>query len=152
MSIENLSHKLTEFMDEHLPIADKIGIEVESYDGHTLKLRAPLAPSINDKQTAFGGSMYCLCVMNCWGMVYLKCLENGIVPNIVIGKAEIEYKLPVAQDFISTCDNVDDSAWDAFFAMFKLKGRAKIRMESHIEIDGKPAVIFAGQYAIIGEK
>ena len=57
LSKEKISEKLTQFFIQHLPIAQFMGLEVESYDGDTLILTAPLEPNINDKQTAFGGSL-----------------------------------------------------------------------------------------------
>ena len=75
---QQISEKLKQFFLDHLPITQFMGLEVESYDGDTLILTAPLEPNINDKQTAFGGSLYNTAVMACWGMIYLKTQEKGI--------------------------------------------------------------------------
>ena len=49
---------LDDFIAKYLPTAQHMQIRVENYDGSSLRLHAPLAPSINDKLTAFGGSIY----------------------------------------------------------------------------------------------
>ena len=80
----NISQKLSDFFKKNLPITQFMEMDVESYDGKTLILAAPLDPNINDKQTAFGGSLYNASVMACWGMAYLKTQEAGIVCNQVV--------------------------------------------------------------------
>ena len=92
----DISQKLKDFFVEHLPITQFMGLEVESYDGEQLILTAPLEPNINDKQTAFGGSLYNAAVMTCWGLVYLKTQEKGIECNQVVTGGEVKYKAPVA--------------------------------------------------------
>ena len=55
-----------------------MGIRVAAYDGTSLKLTAPLAPNINHKSTAFGGSLYSLAVLCGWGIVHLKLAEAAL--------------------------------------------------------------------------
>ena len=69
-----VARKLDEFIARHLPTAQHMQLAVADYDSRSLTLTAPLGPSINDKLTAFGGSIYVVAVMACWGMVYLRCV------------------------------------------------------------------------------
>jgi len=146
--LDPIAHKLTEFFQTHLPITDYMGMSVEYYDGHTLTLKAPLAPNINDKQTGFGGSLYNMAVMACWGMAYLKTQEAGIHCNQVVVKGAIEYKAPVTGEIRSTCHVADRSVTEAFIHDFKTTGKARLDLSSSIECNGKQAVEFHGQYAI----
>jgi len=45
ISSDNISQKLTDFLTLHLPIIDYKGMSAELNDGHTLTLKAPLAPN-----------------------------------------------------------------------------------------------------------
>ena len=148
--MKDVAHKLTEFVQAHLPTARALEIEVADYDSASLTLRAPLGPSINDKHTAFGGSLYVVAVMAGWGMVYLRCRERGIDPNIVVAKGEIEYLAPVPTDIIAASVPVAEADWDSFFQHFDERGKAKIELRTEVLQDGKPAVSFKGLYAIIG--
>lgn len=146
----DIAKHLTEFMDTHLPIAADLGIQLAHYQGDQLVLSAPLEPNINDKATAFGGSIYCVCVMSCWGMVYLKAKEHGITsPNIVVSHAEIDYMRPVAGEIVAKCQLESADSFEPFFEAHKEKGKAKIKLNSVVEHNNKTAVKFFGHYALI---
>lgn len=147
--MKDISQKLTDFLKAHVPATQYMGLEVQHYDGKTLQLSAPLAPNINDKNTAFGGSLYCLCVMSCWGMLYLKTQEKGIACNQVVMQSSINYYAPVDDTIVATCESPDPAVLDDFFNRFTNTGRAKISLQSHIECNGKKAVSFEGQYALL---
>ncbi|MFC3679959.1 thioesterase domain-containing protein [Bacterioplanoides pacificum] len=151
----DISQKLKDFFVEHLPITQFMGLEVESYDGEQLVLSAPLAPNINDKQTAFGGSLYNAAVMACWGFAYLKTQEKGLVCNQVVAGGEVKYLAPVTGKIRAVCKNPGDKLIASFLDHFNRKGRAKISLQAEIscdgEVDSAVAVTFSGQYAILAE-
>ena len=140
---------LQKFLDSHLPLTQFMGMDVESYDGKTLILSAPLEPNINDKLTAFGGSLYNIAVMACWGMAYLKTQEAGLDCNQVVSKANIEYKSPVRGHLRAICRAPDNQSINEFIESFKTRGKAKIKLSSTIECSGNLAVEFTGEYAIL---
>lgn len=65
-------------------------MRLHEYTEDKLFLAIDLKPSINDKMTAFGGSLYCISVMSCWGMIYLQGRQRGINPNLLVSHAEID--------------------------------------------------------------
>ncbi|CAA0088708.1 Uncharacterised protein [Zhongshania aliphaticivorans] len=143
---------LNDFIAAYLPTAQHMQISVENYDGQTLRLHAPLAPSINDKLTAFGGSIYVVAVMACWGMVYMRCVDYGLDPDIVVAEAAIEYLKPVTGDIVASSLPADEKNWEHFFQRFEERGKAKIDLQSEIIVNGEVAVRFKGLYAIVGVK
>ncbi len=159
---EQISEKLKQFFIDHLPITQFMGLEVESYDGDTLILTAPLEPNINDKQTAFGGSLYNTAVMACWGMIYLKTQEKNIQCNQVVTEGSMKYIAPVDGRIRAICHAPAEEELAGFFDHFERKGRARISLEAAVYNDTcvmkidpeaepkiKPAVKFSGQYAIL---
>jgi thioesterase domain-containing protein len=155
---DNISRKLKHFFIDHLPITQYMGLEVESYNGDTLILTAPLEPNINDKQTAFGGSLYNMAVMACWGMIYLKTQEHPILCNQVVTEGSIKYIAPVKGRIRAICHAPSADELASFFDYFERNGKAKISLESAIYNDSyvmkidpetKPSVKFSGQYAIL---
>ncbi|MFT7406198.1 YiiD C-terminal domain-containing protein [Zhongshania sp.] len=140
------------FIAKHLPTAQHMQISVDDYDGFSLRLHAPLAPSINDKLTAFGGSLYVMAVMACWGMVYMRCVDYGLDPDIVVAEASIKYLKPVTGDIVSSSLVVEEKHWEHFFDRFEERGKAKINLCSEIIVNEDVAVRFEGLYAIIGVK
>jgi thioesterase domain-containing protein len=142
---------LRDFYHRYVPISQQMGIDVIDYDGTLLRCGAPLTPNINDKLTAFGGSLYTLSVVTGWGMVFLKSLEHGLrEPNVVVIKGEIDYLMPVAGDFVASCVAPADDVFAQFFDRFAARGRARIACETRIEYGGNTAVVFKGTYGLIG--
>ncbi|CAA0091254.1 Uncharacterised protein [BD1-7 clade bacterium] len=148
-----LIDRLSEFVNENLPLMVNMGVSVESYDSKELVIQAPLSLNHNDKGTGFGGSLYCLCVMDAIGLAFMKCFEHGIDPDLVVGRAEIEYKAPVnSKNIQARSVSPDDKQWDEFFRDYEEFGKAAISLESHIHENGSVAVTFRGRFAIIGER
>ena len=54
------AHDLTRFIRDEIPLARAMDLELLAHDGDRLALRAPLAPNVNDKGCAFGGSLVSL--------------------------------------------------------------------------------------------
>lgn len=148
---KDVSQQLSQFFATHLPVTQFMQMDVERYDGKTLILNAPLAPNVNDKQTAFGGSLYNASVMACWGMAHLKTLEAGIECNQVVTKASIEYLAPVQGVIRAICESPSSQEVEKFIAQFNTKGRSRITLHARIECSGKLAVKFEGTYAILKE-
>lgn len=145
----SLAEKLQHTLQTEIPLTSDMGIRVASYDGKLLQLTAPLAPNINHKCTAFGGSLYALAVSCGWGMVYLKLEEAGMHRHIVIQEADIKYLLPVDAELQAKC-RLDEAAWLKFMHTLIKHGKARIKLDVVIVHQGKPAVEFAGSYVVYG--
>ncbi len=141
------AQQLEQTLHREIPMAQAMGIRAESYDGNRLCLAAPLAPNINHKCTAFGGSLYALAVLCGWGLLHLKLEEAGLHRHIVIQHADIDYLLPVAEDMQAEC-SVDEAALGRFMATLQKHGRARLALEVVIGRNNQPAVRFSGRYVV----
>ncbi len=139
--------QLEHTLHHEIPISREMGITVTAYDGKQLRLAAPLAPNINHKCTAFGGSLYALAVLCGWGMVHLKLKEAGLHRHIVIQQADINYLLPVAHDMQAEC-TLDDAALQRFMTILNKHGRARLSLDVVIKHNDLPAVKFSGRYVV----
>ena len=145
--MKDTAARLQQTLHSDIPLTREMGITVAAYDGRQLRLAAPLAPNLNHKCTAFGGSLYSLAVLCGWGLLHLKLEEAGLHRHIVIQEADIEYLLPVAQDIEAECE-VDNAALQRFMAMLQKHGRARLSLEVAIKHDGHAAVKFSGRYVV----
>ena len=136
-------------LHSEIPISQAMGIRVAYYDGATLRLAAPLAPNINHKCTAFGGSLYTLAVLCGWGMLYLKLAEAALHKHIVIQESNIRYVLPVDQDMQAEC-LLDDAVFQHFLRTLNKYDRARLSLDVVITQDNRPAVEFSGRYVVHG--
>lgn len=148
-AITDITKKLTNFFEAHVPLTQFMELDLDSYDGKQLTLKAPLAPNINDKQTAFGGSLYNICVMACWGFAYLKTLEAELDGNQVVVSGNIKYKRPVTGEIKATCVSPGAEAEHHFIDGFQRHGKGKIELTATVMCQGKIAVEFEGTYAVL---
>src|SRR6185437_5175561 len=80
---------------EHIPLARAMQLRVPRYSGDELEMTAPLAPNINDKGCAFGGSMASLLTLAGWGLIELGLRTAGLDCDIYVGDSQLRYREPV---------------------------------------------------------
>lgn len=141
--------QLETILHSNIPLAQAMGVRVADYDGERLLLEAPLAPNINHKETAFGGSLSALTVLCGWGLLQLKLEEAGLHKHIVIQESSIRYLRPVAETLRAQCV-VPQDALDRLLRTLHRRDRARIELQVTIPRDGEPAVEFSGRYVVHG--
>ncbi|HEY8230601.1 MAG TPA: YiiD C-terminal domain-containing protein [Rhodanobacteraceae bacterium] len=80
---------------EHIPLARAMQLSVPRYSGGELEMTAPLAPNINDKGCAFGGSMASLLTLAGWGLIELGLRAQGLDCDIYVGDSNVRYREPL---------------------------------------------------------
>lgn len=116
---------------ETIPMARAMGIGVLDYDGHRIALQAPLAPNVNDKGCAFGGSMACMLTLAGWGLINLRLAEAGLDAEVYVQDASTVYLAPVWDQLIAEA-YAPDNPWTAFLDTLRAKGKARLSIESEI--------------------
>ena len=143
---------LQAFLSETVPAVNALGLKVSAYDGRSITVSAPLDMNINDKGTAFGGSLYNVCVMASWGMTALLSLEEKMQGDIVVAKGEIEYFLPLQADLKAVVERPSDQAVEHFVEAFQRKGKAVIKQKARVmNDDGETCVVFEGKFALLAK-
>ena len=61
-----------------IPLLDAMQLSFVRFDDLTLTMEAPLAPNINNKGTAFGGSIARICLFGGGAVATLAFIYNGI--------------------------------------------------------------------------
>jgi thioesterase domain-containing protein len=142
-----LRDELTATWHREIPIVAGMGATVESYDGRSLEVRAPMHPNRNVHGTTFAGSLYSVCVLTGWGVVWLALRERGLDGTIYAAESAVQYRKAVASDFVCRCVP-DAAALEAGLEQFKESGRASFELECTIDHSGKRAVAFTGRYVV----
>ena len=150
-----LANELEAVLHHEIPLSRQIGLTVAGYDGACLSLRAPLAPNINHKATAFAGSLTAVVTLAGWGTAWLLLHEHEMRGTIVIQESTTRYLLPVGHDFIASCRVPDEREVERFLLGLRRRGKARLRLTVEIvDGGGRVAVAFIGHYvafAHIGE-
>jgi thioesterase domain-containing protein len=142
-----LCEELTATWHREIPIVAAMGAAVDSYDGRTLTVRAPMQPNRNVHGTTFAGSLYSTCVLTGWGAVWLALRERGLDGVIYAAESAVQYRKAVAGDFVCRCV-FDAAALEPELEKFKESGRASFDLACTIDHDGKRAVAFTGKYVV----
>lgn len=140
--LENKLHNeipLTKFMD----------LKITKHDEKELITIAPLNKNINDKDTAFGGSLATLTIISGWSICWLISKELEInSENIVVIKNEHSYRKPVTKELICHTKRPTKDEIENLKNKLLLKKSASIKISSQIIEDGEICVDFTGYYVI----
>ena len=139
--------ELVSFIRARIPLARAMALELAAHDGDRLALRAPLAPNVNDKGCAFGGSLASLMTLAGWGLVELALRERGIDCDVYVGESSVRYLAPVWTDLLAEARLAEGADWAAFFATLAARGKARIEVACTVAgADGAPAATLAARF------
>ena len=135
-----------------IPLARAMQLSVRTYDGGSLALAAPLAPNINDKGCAFGGSLLSLLTLAGWGLIVLKLRELGRACDVYVQDSEVRYLAPVWDDFSAEARLAEGESWDEFARVLRARGRARVRVACTVPLpSGEPACTFFARFVAIAQ-
>jgi thioesterase domain-containing protein len=78
-----------------IPLLTAMELSLVDYRDLTLTLEAPLAPNINNKGTAFGGSLASIGLFGGWAVATLAFVDHGISnTEIVVSRSEMTFERP----------------------------------------------------------
>lgn len=133
-----------------IPLARAMAMSVSAYDGDSLTLSAALAPNINDKGCAFGGSLVSLMTLAGWGLVKLALDRQGRDCDIYVQDSDVRYLAPVWNDFDAVARLVDRESFLAMAEALTSRGRARTRVRCVIPLpDGSAAATLEARFVAI---
>ena len=138
---------LLRFIRDQIPLARAMDPELLAHDADRLALRAPLAPNVNDKGCAFGGSLVSLMTLAGWGLVELALRRRDLDCDVFVGESSVRYLQPVWADFHAEARLAPGAEWDGFFDTLLARGKARIEVACEVPgADGKPAATLAARF------
>lgn len=122
-------------------------LSVHSYRENELVLMAPLAPNINDKGCAFGGSLASMMTLAGWGLVRLGLKRAGYQCDIYVQDSSVQYLAPVWEDFCTIATLADGEDWNVFLSSLTERGRARLLVNCRVPLtDGAIAATLSAQF------
>lgn len=130
-----------------MPPARALQLQPGEYSNDRLSLRAPLAPNVNDKGCAFGGSLTSLLTLTAWGLASLKLGEAGLAAEVYVQDSTVRYLAPLFDDLQATAWLEPGQNWGDFIAAMRIKGKSRARLLAQIALpDGGLACSFEGRF------
>ncbi len=123
--------RLQNEIDQTIPLVRALAPVVSQASDGIVSFRTPLAPNINDKGCAFGGSLASLMTLACWSVLRVETWAQDLPAEIFVHTSKIVYRAPIWGDFL-----VRASATPAALASFvdTLKTANKAALILHAEV------------------
>ncbi|MBA8887688.1 thioesterase domain-containing protein [Dokdonella fugitiva] len=138
---------------DRIPLTRAMGLAVEGFDGDALTLAAPLAPNVNDKGCAFGGSLASLMTLAGWGLLELALEARALHADIYVQDSSIRYIAPVWHDFRAIAAAAPGESLDAFAAALAERGKARLRVHCRVPLpDGGDAATLDARFVALAAR
>lgn len=133
-----------------MPPVRAMQVEVEGYQAPWLKLRAPLAANVNDKGTAFGGSLCSLMTIAGWGLLQMRLSLEDLRAEIYVADSQVRYLTPLRSQLQARARLRDDGEWAEFMLTLRRRGRARTQVLAQVDLDdGQAACTLEGRFVAI---
>lgn len=133
-----------------IPLLDAMQLSFVTYEHLSLTMEAPLAPNINNKGTAFGGSIASICLFGGWAVATLAFIDHDIHnTEIVVFRNEMTFERP-ARGLLSVNAYVKPDDFEACLARLKAGDPSRIRLDIHVDLfhDDERCATMKGLYVV----
>ncbi len=137
------------YLHRHIPITRDMGVRLLECSLQGVKLSAPLAPNVNHRATAFGGSVSSTLILAAWTWLHFALREAGLHCQIVIQRNTVEYVAPVPGEFTAHCDGLTAAPWERFLRTLRRHGKARLELHARLQWHGKVVAKFSGDYVAV---
>ena len=145
MTIQEIENKI----HTQIPMTKLMKLQLKSLDNSKLITTAPLDINVNDKGTAFGGSLSSIVIISSWCMAFYLSQKFKIdKSNIVIVKNETKFLRPVTKDIVCNSFIPKNEEIDDLKSKLDKKNSGSIVLSAQIIEDEKVCVDFKGTYLI----
>ena len=131
---------------ERIPLARAMQLALTRYTGGELEMAAPLAPNINDKGCAFGGSMASLMTVAGWGLIVLNLRTRGIDCDVYVGDSRLRYHEPVWGELRGVARFSEAGALDALLDRLRERGKGRADVTCEIAGEHLPAATLEARF------
>ncbi|HET6545442.1 MAG TPA: YiiD C-terminal domain-containing protein [Rhodanobacteraceae bacterium] len=150
---ERLCADLERTILSDIPLARAMQVRIGAYDGASLALAAALAPNVNDKGCAFGGSLTSLMTLAGWGLVKLALDARDTDCDIYVRDSRVRYLAPVWHDFGAVARLADGETFEGLFQGLGARGKARIDVCCRVPLeDAADAATFSASFVAIARR
>ena len=137
-------HQLETRILEGIPLSRCMAFEVIDLAECNIQVKGRQKENVNVHGTAFAGSLYGICTLAVWGLVYSRLPDNA---SLVMKSGHIDYLKPVNGDIVADAA-VNTVDMNTFLNDLHDKGKCVINVNAQVTHEGQTAASFsAGLYA-----
>jgi thioesterase domain-containing protein len=139
----NTAVQLQEKIHKAIPLSAVMQFSIIELNPDSIIVSAPLEPNINIHGTGFAGSLYSIGILAGWALSTHIMSLNDMIGDLVVGKADIKYRSPIADDFVCRA-MVSEVAIQAFQQDFESNGKGCLDLTVNIGDD--PSAVLQGLF------
>lgn len=148
--IARLAPALEQEILTDIPLTRALGLRLAEAAAGRVVLAAPLAPNVNDKGCAFGGSLASLLTLAGWALVVLRLRAAGVAAEVYVQDSQLRYLAPVWSDFRAEARAAEGESWDEFFIALGARGKGRLRIHAVVSgADGAPATTLEARFVAL---
>jgi thioesterase domain-containing protein len=142
---------LEEALLREIPMSDAMGAGIVEAAPSGVLLTAPLAPNVNHRATAFGGSVAALAMLAGWLLVEVRLGDAGLHAHTVVQTSEVRFLAPARGALEARAAPPDDQDWSRFARTLQRRGRARVRLRAEVHSAGALVAVLEAAYVSIAE-
>ncbi len=117
-----------------IPLLNAMQLSFVDYRNLALTMEAPLAPNINNKGTAFGGSIASICLFGGWAVSTLAFVDEDIHnTEIVVYRNEMTFERP-ARGLLTVNARIEPDDFAACLARLRTDDPGRVRLNINIDL------------------
>jgi len=138
---------LRAYLTVRISPARALGLMLESVDPVTIA--APLDANLNDKGTAFAGSLYAVAALAGWVLVTRWCAAESVDAEVVLQSSSAKFPSPARAGFRATAQEPAAAQWQKLKRMLARSGRGRAELAVEVRCHEALVMSFKGTYAVI---
>ncbi|AMO56814.1 YiiD C-terminal domain-containing protein [Endozoicomonas montiporae] len=143
MKSPQLTQAFADWVLEEIPLLRAMELTLDEFKDNRLTLSCPLAPNINDKGTAFGGSIATIATLCGWAFTMLHAKTLCDEPDAVIAEQSMQYLKPGHSALKAVCSS---TVPDTFYSRLQEQRSARLELEVEVFSDSQLIATFSGLY------
>jgi len=133
-------------LSAHIAPARALGLELVGIDPVTIA--APLGPNVNDKGTAFAGSLFSAAALAGWLQLTQWCAARTLEAQIVLQKADAQFLAPARAPFRAIARESSAQERERLAVLLARRGRGRIALAVEVSCEATLVMRLAAVYAV----
>ncbi|WCE06102.1 YiiD C-terminal domain-containing protein [Pseudoxanthomonas sp. JBR18] len=135
-----------------MPPVAAMAVSLDRFDGTCLHASAPLSANVNDKGSAFGGSLTALMTLAGWALMTLRLRQAGLDAEVYVADSSVRYRAPLLHDLHAQAWLAPEADWDEVVSVFARRGKARASLQARICLpEGGVAAELSGRYVALSK-
>ncbi|MFP4282177.1 MAG: YiiD C-terminal domain-containing protein [Opitutales bacterium] len=140
---------LERYLHSHIPLSADLGARPVVVSLQEVVLEAPLAPNINHRASAFGGSLTALAILAAWSWLRVHVDKWPRVPTLVIQRESMDFLAPAEGAFRARCAAPAAAAVERFDRMLERYRRARLELQAEVLCEGRTVGRLNGEFVAL---